>query len=73
MIFPILHEPFELGTKVVCSLDEFANKTETGEVAGVVSTSSLIWYYIVILDQPFTSHFGLIKAISIPGTKIKRY
>lgn len=66
---PTLHKPVPMGVRVVIP-EYFVGKKMKGEVAGI-SSMHVIFHYIVLLDEPIESEFGLQKAITVGGPQLE--
>ena len=68
VLTPTMHKPVPMGARVAYQLG--SETRVTGRVAGV-AVCNVIFIYIVILDEPLTSGFGVVEAISVPGTLLE--
>ncbi len=69
---PTLHKSIPMGARVVLPehyLGLKQGKLREGEVVGVASCH-VIYFYIVLLDVPVESPYGVLKAMSVPGTEL---
>lgn len=68
---PTLHKPVPIGSRV--KIPDYFDKDKTprfGRVAGI-SSVHVIFSYIVILDKPLQTEFGLVDAIIVNGPELK--
>lgn len=67
---PTLHKPIPMGTRVrvpagFCSVDPVL-----GRVAGI-SMIHVVFGYIVILDTPIETEYGIQEAVSVTGSALE--
>lgn len=62
---PTLHKPIPLGVKVRTKPGA-TTESISGEVVGI-SFENIFFSYIVLLDTPLKTKYGLEKAVAIPG------
>lgn len=65
---PTLHYPVPMNTRVRIP-DSYLNRKSFGTVVGV-SSSHIVFLYIVLLDEPFQADFGEIRALSVIGSEL---
>ncbi len=69
---PTLHKPVPMGTRVLVPEHYMGlkdGKPYEGEVVGV-AFFHVIYSYIVLLDAPFESSYGVIKAVTVTGGEL---
>ena len=65
---PTLHPEFAMGSYV--TINDGHHSTMHGVVSGVAQVG-VIFNYIIILDNPIETEFGVVEAVSIPGVALK--
>lgn len=68
LMTPSLHKPVPMGTRVLMK-EELTGKEESGRVVGI-ATMSMIFQYIVLLDNPHECEYGSIEAVAVPGSML---
>jgi hypothetical protein len=66
---PTLHKPVPMGVRVKVKAPHVKNEA-WGEVVGIASIH-VIFTYIILLDEPFVSSYGIIRAVSVNGTDLE--
>jgi len=68
---PTLHKPVPMGVRVMIP-DHYHNEGREvwGTVQGV-ALAHIIWTYIVVLDDPLTTPFGVVGAVVVPGSLLE--
>lgn len=67
MLEPTFHKPIPMGTRVIIHTNFLgALEPNHGEVVGIASMH-VFFMYIVLLDVPLKTEYGLQKAVAIPG------
>jgi len=67
---PTMHKPVPMGTRVVTTRESGYPAGHEGEVVGICHYH-IIFTYIVLLDRPLESDYGLLRAIPIHGSYIE--
>lgn len=67
---PTLHDEIPLGSRVIVPASYCSTEPVSGRVVGIASIH-VIFQYIVLLDTPIESEYGLNEAISVPGTLLR--
>lgn len=66
---PTLHKPVPMGARVKLTAP-YVQDEAYGEVVGISSTH-VIFNYIVLLDKPVESPYGTIRALSVVGSHLE--
>lgn len=67
---PALHKPIPMGSRVIIPDTYLKEKGITGTVAGISSTH-ILFTYIVILDKEVETDYGLMRAIVVNGPELR--
>lgn len=65
---PGMHLPVPMNSRVQVPF-HYLNKVATGTVVGI-SSCTVLFTYIVLLDEPAQSEFGQIRALSVSGYEL---
>jgi hypothetical protein len=65
---PGLHNPVPMNARVRIP-SYYTGKVRTGTVVGVAA-AHIIFSYIVLLDEPYQTEFGEVRALSIGGPEL---
>lgn len=68
MQYPTLHKPVPMGTKVRLP-ETWLSQAMTGEVVGI-SAIHVIFMYIILLDEPVKTEFGVQRACVCGGSQL---
>lgn len=66
--YPTLHKPIPMESRVVVPAS-YCGEPRRGTVVGVAACHVIFWY-IVLLDEPHEAPFGAVRAISVPGCEL---
>lgn len=65
---PTFHKPVPMGSRVILP-EVWAGKSATGTVVGIAS-ATVLFGYIVLLDTPIVSEYGVQKAVVCSGCEL---